>query len=118
MAPPKSATATEPMVLVPKRPSPSQPAPTSSPPAKRTSRIVVQRAAPSAVTSELTDASKGPMECPPGRVLKTVHGKRFCAKVKPPSPYAQPPWLREHAFTSDRQPAKRGSRARSPPVPA
>lgn len=109
---PKATATAEPMVLVPRQPIQTAAATSAG---KRTSRIVVQRAAPAAaavaVTAELTDASKGPMECPPGRVLKTVHGKRFCAKVKPPSPYAQPPWLREHAFTKDKQPAKRGSRA-------
>lgn len=93
----------EPLLLVPKS-KPTAPPQATTPIEKRTTRIV-QHA--TAVTSELTDASKGPLECPPGRVLKTVGGKRFCAKVKPRSEYAQPPWLRQYAFTSERQPAKR-----------
>jgi hypothetical protein len=135
----------EPLLLVPKATTAASAAPAATATtAKRTSRIVQRAttatggssggaaaASRSAVTTDLTDASKGPRECLPGRVLKTMpDGKRFCAKVRPRSEYAQPPWLRQYAFTSDRQPARRGradardadsrqqqqsSRARSPP---
>lgn len=115
--PPKAAS--EPLVLVP-RPTAAAATPSASASApKRTSRIV-QRAATAAtarattVTTDLTDDSKGPLECPPGRVLKKVHGKRFCAKAKAPSEYAQPPWLRPHAFSSENQPAKRGRTEAAP----
>jgi len=50
------------------------------------------------------------IECPPGTVLKKTHNKVFCAKKKERK-YAQPPWLKQYAFTSTNQPPKNKQKA-------
>ena len=80
----------------PPLPSPSTTTPSSPPRTSDTDSKKTTKYHPSTVMPGGT--------CPEGYVVKSVKGKVFCAKKKPTKGYAQPPWLKRYAFTSEYQP--------------